>query len=152
MKFSSNFTFMLTALGYAAGFGSVWRFPYLVFKNGGGTFLVPYFFLLFTLAIPLFYLEISLGQLKGLGLAHLLELESPKFRGFGYIGIIICCYITSYYVSKLILNNRGWLWLMLWAFFGIHLHILYHGKWKDNYIQRNTFTKKWYKCHQASPI
>jgi len=100
MKFSSNFTFMLTALGYAAGFGSVWRFPYLVFKNGGGTFLVPYFFLLFTLAIPLFYLEISLGQLKGLGLAHLLELESPKFRGFGYIGIIICCYITSYYVYK----------------------------------------------------
>lgn len=28
MKFSSSWTFMLTSLGFAAGFGSVWRFPY----------------------------------------------------------------------------------------------------------------------------
>lgn len=62
---------MLTSLGFAAGFGSVWRFPYrinliikyflVVFKNGGGTFLIPYFILVFTLAIPLFFLEVGLG-------------------------------------------------------------------------------------------
>lgn len=61
MKFTSTLTFMVTALGFTAGFGSVWRFPYLVFKNGGGTFLLPYMILLFTLGIPMYYLELAIG-------------------------------------------------------------------------------------------
>jgi SNF family Na+-dependent transporter len=33
----------------------------VVFKNGGGAFMVPYLILMFTLGIPVFYLEMSLG-------------------------------------------------------------------------------------------
>ncbi|CAK88400.1 unnamed protein product (macronuclear) [Paramecium tetraurelia] len=97
MKFTNSWTFMMTALGFAAGFGSVWRFPYLVFKNGGGTFLIPYFLLVFTLAIPLFFLEVGLGQTKGMGFAHLIASEKPKLAGFGFIGIIIASYVSTYY-------------------------------------------------------
>lgn len=60
-RFGSYFEYLVSVLGFSAGFGSVWRFPYLVFKNGGGVFLIPYFLFLFLIAIPAFYFETALG-------------------------------------------------------------------------------------------
>jgi SNF family Na+-dependent transporter len=51
----------LTCIGYAVGYGNVWRFPYLLYTNGGGAFLVPYFLSVLLIAIPMYTVETAFG-------------------------------------------------------------------------------------------
>ncbi len=54
--YNNTWEYVMSAFGLCVGFGSFWRFPSLVFRNGGGAFLIPYLISLVLLGIPLLYL------------------------------------------------------------------------------------------------
>ncbi len=59
---NSKLGFILAVVGCAIGLGNIWRYPYMLYSNGGGAFLVPYFVAIITGGIPLVILEYSIGH------------------------------------------------------------------------------------------
>ena len=91
-KWSYGIDFILASLGYAIGFGNLWRFPYKMYQHGGITFLIPYFFFLIILGLPLYFIELVLGQYVSYGPTKIYGAMSPLFTGLGYsmIGMVAC--------------------------------------------------------------
>src|SRR3989338_8199968 len=61
-QWKTGWGFLLAAVGSAVGLGSIWRFSYVCYENGGGAFMIPYFVALVTAGIPLLMLEFGLGH------------------------------------------------------------------------------------------
>ncbi|XP_070791442.1 sodium- and chloride-dependent glycine transporter 2 [Pituophis catenifer annectens] len=95
-NWSSKLDFILSMVGYAVGLGNVWRFPYLAFKNGGGAFLIPYLTMLALAGIPIFLLEVSLGQFASQGPVSVWK-AIPALQGCGIAMLIISVLIAIYY-------------------------------------------------------
>uniref|UniRef100_A0A7N6AE67 Transporter n=1 Tax=Anabas testudineus TaxID=64144 RepID=A0A7N6AE67_ANATE len=88
--------FLLSVIGFAVDLANVWRFPYLCYKNGGGAFLVPYLFFMVIAGMPLFYMELAVGQYNREGAAGVWKI-CPIFKGVGFTVILISLYVGFYY-------------------------------------------------------
>ncbi|XP_051804485.1 LOW QUALITY PROTEIN: sodium- and chloride-dependent taurine transporter-like [Acanthochromis polyacanthus] len=97
-KWASKLDFVLSVAGGFVGLGNVWRFPYLCYKNGGGAFLIPYFIFLFGGGLPVFFLEVALGQFTSEGGITCWEKLCPIFTGIGYASIVIVSLLNIYYI------------------------------------------------------
>ncbi|XP_071451814.1 sodium-dependent neutral amino acid transporter B(0)AT3, partial [Hetaerina americana] len=96
-SWDSKLTFLLATVGYAVGLGNVWRFPYLAQKNGGGAFLIPYFVMLAIEGIPIFYLELAIGQRLRKGAIGVWNQMSPYLGGIGISSAVVSFNVALYY-------------------------------------------------------
>ena len=65
--FKSQWGFIMAAVGSCVGMANVWRFPMLVSRYGGLTFLIPYFIFVFIISQSGMMEELSLGRWAGTG-------------------------------------------------------------------------------------
>uniref|UniRef100_A0A4W5R7E9 Transporter n=1 Tax=Hucho hucho TaxID=62062 RepID=A0A4W5R7E9_9TELE len=89
--------FVLACVSYAVGLGNVWRFPYLCQMHGGGGFLIPYMLMLVLLGVPLFYMELAIGQKMRLGSIGAWRAISPYLGGVGLASVVTSMYLCLYY-------------------------------------------------------
>jgi NSS family neurotransmitter:Na+ symporter len=94
----SELEFYLVTLGCAVGFGCIWRFPYTLYENGGGVFLIPYITCLVVFCIPQTYLEFNLGQYWKLPLQEMYRKYSRKWRGTAIASFCICFCVSIFYI------------------------------------------------------
>jgi len=89
--------YWMAAIGSAVGLGNVWRFPWRVYMNGGGAFLIAYFIVLFLIGMPMLTQEMALGQKFQGGDVEAYGRINWRFRGIGLASVIGVFVIVTYY-------------------------------------------------------
>nr|XP_054924627.1 sodium- and chloride-dependent glycine transporter 1-like [Dermacentor andersoni] len=87
----------LSCLGMSMGLGSFWRMPSLVRANGGAAFLVSYVVVSLTVAKPVFFMELFLGQFSSQGSVGVWRC-APIGRGIGICMCYVSLLISTYFV------------------------------------------------------
>lgn len=97
-QWASRLGFILAAAGSAVGLGSIWKFPYVAAKNGGGVFLLLYIALSLTLGFVLMIAEILMGTLsRSSPVGAYREMGGRGWTWAGYMGVICGFLILSFY-------------------------------------------------------
>ncbi|OGN62347.1 MAG: sodium-dependent transporter [Chlamydiae bacterium RIFCSPHIGHO2_12_FULL_49_11] len=113
--FSSKVGFLFAALGSAIGLGVLWKFPYVVGKNGGGAFLLCYLAAILFIAVPVFIGELMMGRRSARASVGAFQVLSPARPGFavgGYLGMAVAFLIMSFY-SVIAGWGISYLWMSL---------------------------------------
>lgn len=96
-RWDSRLAFILAASGSAIGLGNLWRFPQLAYQWGGGAFFIPYLLALFFIGIPLFVLELALGQVVQSGDVACFGSMHRRLRGVGFASVFGSFTVVCYY-------------------------------------------------------
>jgi NSS family neurotransmitter:Na+ symporter len=118
-EWGSNLSFILAMIGSAVGLGNIWRFPYVLYKNGGGVFYIPYIVALLIFGIPFLILEYAVGYNFKASFAKSLHKINKKFEFLGWIVPLCTSGIMVYYAAVV-----GWI--------AIYVVLSFYRGWGDN--------------------
>ena len=97
-EWNSNFAFMMAMIGSAVGLGNIWRFPNVLYSNGGGSFMIPYIVSLFLLGISFVLVEYAVGFKFKKSIARILYSVQEKLEPVAWFILLTVFLITTYYV------------------------------------------------------
>lgn len=115
-QWGSRIGFIMAAVGSAIGLGNIWRFPYMAYENGGGAFLIPYFFAMLTAGIPLLILEFGAGHKFHGAAPKTFAAISRRWEWLGWWQVLVAVVISIYYVAVIgwaisylfLAGSQGW--------------------------------------------
>ena len=97
-QWDSTLTFILAMIGVAIGLGNIWRFSYIVYSNGGGTFFIPYFIAIALMGIPFLILEYGIGFSFKKSFSEILKSINPKFEYVAWVLLFSISIVLIYYM------------------------------------------------------
>lgn len=106
-NFKSRLGFILISAGCAVGIGNVWKFPYVTGQNGGGIFVLFYFFFLIMVGVPVLTMEFAVGRGSRKSIVSCYQqLEKPgqKWHIHGYAAMIGNYLLMMFYTTV-----AGWM-------------------------------------------
>lgn len=97
IQWASKLGFVLATAGAAIGLGNLWKFPYLMGKNGGFQFLIAYLIFVVVLGVPVMITEMSIGQMTEQSPVNAYRKLNRKASFIGVLGVLSAFLILSYY-------------------------------------------------------
>ena len=102
-EWGSNLSFLLAMIGSAVGLGNIWRYPYVLYSNGGGAFFIPYIVAILIMGIPFLILEYGVGYNFKSSFPKAVKTISNKWEYLGWFLPVAVFMILIYYSAIL-----GW--------------------------------------------
>ena len=103
----SRLGFLLLSAGCAIGLGNVWRFPWVVGKNGGAFFVLLYLAFLALLGLPVLTMEFSMGRASRKSPLHMYRVLAPERRVWAWHGPL--CFVGNYLLMMFYTIVCGWM-------------------------------------------
>ena len=97
-QWNSQLSFLFAMIGAAVGLGNIWRFSYVVYSNGGGTFFIPYLIAIAILGIPFLILEYGIGYSFKDSFSNVMKRINPKLEFVSWILLLFVFIVLIYYM------------------------------------------------------
>ena len=98
LQWDSSASFIFAMIGAAVGLGNIWRFSYVLYSNGGGSFFIPYFCAIAIMGIPFLILEYGIGFSFKDSFSNVLKSINSKFEYIAWMLILFVFIVVCYYM------------------------------------------------------
>ena len=97
-QWDSSLSFIFAMIGAAVGLGNIWRFSYVLYSNGGGSFFIPYLIAIAIMGVPFLILEYGVGFSFKESYSKIMSKVNPKFEIIAWILVLFVFIVTIYYM------------------------------------------------------